>query len=216
MPVQLGLLDDIVVIEPPPEVPTAAKTAIDLKMLGCYQMRPGYEAMDFMVTGESLETGCIQGYVNGRSKMRWKALAQPQLAFEFDFKKVLESHAEPQSHRLDFVAAVLLRPRGHRHGRPRGLAVHERVLGHGLGEGRGQGLQRRVGRGPCGVHTRVHVIGRMTFLPPRRRRGRARLSDVGPCRGTRGGWDLQPEGYSIGVVAGLDRDRVLDGNVLRH
>ena len=105
MPVQLGLLDDIVVIEPPPEVPTAAKTAIDLKMLGCYQMRPGYEAMDFMVTGESLETGCIQGYVNGRSKMRWKALAQPQLAFEFDFKKVLESYAEPQSHRLDFVAA---------------------------------------------------------------------------------------------------------------
>ena len=86
MPVQLGLLDDIVIVEPSPEIPSAAK--IDLKMLGCYQMRPGYEAMDFIITGESLEFGCFQGHVNnGQSKMRCKALAQPPVVFEFDFQK---------------------------------------------------------------------------------------------------------------------------------
>ena len=84
MPVQLGLLDRIIVEQPPGKTPTAA---INLRMLNCYQMRPDYEAMQFSVTEESRETGCVKGNVKGLSHMLWKALAPPQVAFDFDFEK---------------------------------------------------------------------------------------------------------------------------------
>ena len=87
MPVQLGVLDRIVLEQPPGQTHSATTPVVDLQMLNCYQMRPDYEAMRFSVTEESQETGCVKGNVKGLPHSHWKALAPPQVVFDFNFEK---------------------------------------------------------------------------------------------------------------------------------
>ena len=87
MPVELGVLDRIILEQPPGQTHSTTTTVVDLQMLNCYQMRPDYEAMRFSVTEGSQETGCVKGNVKGLPNILWKALAPPQVVFDFDFEK---------------------------------------------------------------------------------------------------------------------------------
>ena len=75
MPVQLNWLGAIVSLKAPD---------INVQMLNAYQARPDYEAITLLPdAGQALCTG---GRIAGQPGARWKPLAPPQLAMDFDFR----------------------------------------------------------------------------------------------------------------------------------
>ena len=75
MPLQLNWLGTIVSLKAP---------NINVQMLNAYQARPDYEAITLLPdAGQALCTG---GRIAGQPGARWKPLAPPQLAMDFDFR----------------------------------------------------------------------------------------------------------------------------------
>ena len=89
MPVQLNWLGAIVSLKTPD---------INVQMLNAYQARPDYEAITLLPdAGQAL---CAGGRIAGQPGARWKPMAPPQLAMEFDFRAGMGKRGCWYSHTL--------------------------------------------------------------------------------------------------------------------